>query len=129
MRHPSVSRCRAGRGGPPTGLAEGQAAGVPAGKSPADEVAGLLGVGELAVAHPAVQVSLGEGGKGEPSALQQVKNGDGRPQVAPPPTMSPRYAGRVTSMTWGDSACPTRSWTSRARSPVRRPSGSGCTRP
>ena len=66
----------------PPGLVEGQAAGVPAGNSPADEVAGFPGVGEPGLAHPAVQVVLGEGSKGEPSVLLQVKDGDGRQYVA-----------------------------------------------
>jgi len=57
----------------PAGLVEGQAAGVPAGKCPADEVASLRKIGELAVVHPAVQVSLGEGDKGKLPALHEVK--------------------------------------------------------
>jgi hypothetical protein len=41
-------------------------------------VASLRKIGELAVVHPAVQVSLGEGDKGKLPALHEVKDGDGR---------------------------------------------------
>lgn len=60
-------------GAVPADSADDQAAGVPVGDRPADEVGGLVPVGGVLARGPAVQVTLRAGGEGEVAGGQPVQ--------------------------------------------------------
>ncbi|MGW0615811.1 hypothetical protein [Streptomyces sp. NPDC002788] len=66
----------------PSDGAVGQVAGVPVLYRPADEVAGLVGVADRGVGHPAFQVRLGAGPDCEPFAAEPVEEVVRRGDVA-----------------------------------------------